>query len=160
MIEHCSILATLVLSIFVRRPTVGELDIPPADNLPSPRRLRMLQMVGGVIEFGDVCELDGVQAPNNVRVPFRQLNATLVRTAKDLELLGSRNAMLSVNDHQLPGLDLVPQLWLLFQEPPILVGRREAHLLAHLCISHLYKLSFHALNYLSLQLADDIFILC
>ena len=114
MIEHCSILALLMLSVFVCQPIVGELDIVPADNLPSPRQLRMLQMVGGVIEFGDVCELDGIQAPNNVRIPFCQLNATLVRTTRDLELLGSCNAMLSVSDYKLPELDLVPQLWLLF----------------------------------------------
>ena len=70
-------------------------------------------MVGGVIEFGDACELDGIQAPNNVRVPFCQLNATLVRTAGDLELLQSRSAMLSINDHKLPGLDVIPRLRLL-----------------------------------------------
>ena len=139
---------------------MGEPDIPPADYLPSPRRLRVFQMVGGVIEFGDACELDGIKAPNNVRVPFRQLNATLVRTTRDLELLRSRIAMLSVNDHELPGLDVVPRLRLLPQKPPILVDGREAHLLAHLCISHLYKLSFHALDNLSLQLADDVFVLC
>ena len=92
---------------------MGKPDIVPADYLPSPRRLRVLQMVGGVIEFGDVCELDGIQAPNNVRVSFRQLNATLVRTAGDLELLRSRNTMLSVNDHELPGLDVIPRLRLL-----------------------------------------------
>ena len=115
MIEHCSIPVALVLSIFVCRPTVGEPDIAPSTNLPSPRRLRVLQMVRGVIEFGDVCELDGIQAPNNIRVLFHQLIPTLVRTAGDLELLGSCNAMLCVNDHKLPGLDLIPQLRLLPQ---------------------------------------------
>ena len=66
MIEYYSILVTLVLSILICRPTVDEPDIVPADSLLGLSGLRMLQMVGGVIKFGDVCELDGIQAPNNV----------------------------------------------------------------------------------------------
>ena len=74
----------------------------------------MLQMICRDIEFGDVCGLDGIQAPNNVHFPFGQLKAMLVHTATDLKLFGSNDVMLSVNDHELFGLDLILGLWLLF----------------------------------------------
>ena len=66
--------------------------------------------------------------------------------------------MLSVNYHELAGLNLVPRPWLFFEELAILVYGRQAHFLTHFLVTNLDKLCLKAFDDLCLQLLDDVLI--
>jgi hypothetical protein len=71
--------------------------------------------------------------------------APLLPTAFKLELLRCSNAILTVNNHELIILDLIPILWLRPQEVSLRIYRGEADLLALIDVPHPKKLCLHAL---------------
>jgi hypothetical protein len=73
-------------------------------------------MVGAVVELGDVPQLSRIQGPHNERTPSAKFISTTLSAAPLLKVLGSKDAVLAVNDHEVPILDLFPLLWLLLQQ--------------------------------------------
>jgi hypothetical protein len=83
----CPISPSFSLNNFVSRSPQRNPDVPPAYYLVSPCRLRMVEVVRHVVEFGDFGEANEVQIPHNDRIPLLQCFAPLFSTAFKLELL-------------------------------------------------------------------------
>jgi hypothetical protein len=115
-------------------------NIPPANYLISPRQLRMVKVVRQVVEPGNLSESNGIQVPDNDRIPLLQSTAPLFPTAFKLEFLRCNNAVLAVNDYELIVLDLIPILWLHPHEVSLRIYRGEADLLVLIDVPHLKKL--------------------
>jgi hypothetical protein len=69
-ILDCPISTSFSLDNFVSRSPQRNPDVPPAYYLVSPCRLRMVEVVRYVVEFGDFGEANGVQIPHNDHIPL------------------------------------------------------------------------------------------
>jgi hypothetical protein len=48
---------------------VRDLNIFPANNLVTPRRLDVIEMISQIVERQYLLEFFGLLAPNNIRIP-------------------------------------------------------------------------------------------
>ena len=120
-VEVCSVASDNTLVLLLTGMAAYLPDLSAADHLITPCWLGMVQMVGAVVEAGDVSQLRVIQRPYDVRVPHLELRPPRFATPSFLELLRGSDAMLAVNYHELASLDSIPQGWRLFEEPIVLV---------------------------------------
>ncbi len=116
-------------------------------------------MVGAVVELGDVPQLSRIQGPHNERTPSAKFIPTTLSAASLLEILGCKDAMLSVNDHEVSIHDLFPLLRLLSQKLIIFANGREANLLSLLHVDHLNELFLDIFENVLLQSSNDVLVI-
>jgi hypothetical protein len=57
-----------------------------------------------------MCETNGIQIPNNVRIPLLQRLTPILTAAFKLQLLRRSDAVLNIDYHELLVLDFIPVL--------------------------------------------------
>ena len=86
-VVNCIVVASCGFGLVIGRAFARYPNTSAANDLVSRSWLGVVEMVRGIIEFGDVCELNRVQGPNNVCIPGCELNLAGFPATLLLELL-------------------------------------------------------------------------
>jgi hypothetical protein len=111
-ILNSPISSNFIFNSLVNGSLICNPDVLAVDYLVAPCRLDMVEVVPWIVELGYSSESNKVQIIYNICLSLLQNTTPFFPTSFDMKLLGCCNAVLTVNNHELLVLNLIPILWL------------------------------------------------